>query len=279
VDLVTGQDLEVAPLVARAERPEVPVARGGIRLGRVVLDLEVEGPVRRLVLDRVHAALVEARGAILADAEEAKDAAGGNEVAARHAQEGDVVAIFLERGIEATELHGAPAVMLQAHPRITRREGAGVRIDQELRLELPGGAQSAAQLLVAANAQARVRGLHLVAGDDRVGSGRRLSERRKATTRDGAARGRRVLATLAHDLGIDLPVQDYDGIWIRPGVSTAFAAALLRVRKRNCERRTDRQDESLLVHSPMPPCGSYMWNIKLLPGTGEAYRGAYLSSR
>src|SRR6185369_5208305 len=85
MDLVTREDLQVAPFVAGTKRPHVPVARGGVGLVRVVLDLEVERVVRRLVLDRVLSTLVEAGGAAaLPDTEETQDAAGRHEVAGRN---------------------------------------------------------------------------------------------------------------------------------------------------------------------------------------------------
>src|SRR6187401_2042974 len=69
VDLVAAHDLEVADLVARAERPHVRMARGGVVLVGRVLRLELEGaPVGGFVCDGIDAALVEARRAALADA-------------------------------------------------------------------------------------------------------------------------------------------------------------------------------------------------------------------
>src|SRR5258706_1605876 len=278
VNLVAHHERERAHLVLRAERPEVRVARRrrGVGLAGRVLRLEIEpAAVGRLVLRRVLGALVEARRVAGAEAEAAQHRASGREVAARDPEEGDVVAVFLEGRVEATQLDRAPRAVLQAHPRIKLREGSSVAVEEELGLELEDCPQAAAELLVAADAEARVARLHLVALDDVAVARRRSGESGEARRPD---RGRPA-ALLPHELGVDLPVEHDHRI--RIWFAVLAPAALLRKRDtRNRERRADCQDQCLFVlHFSRPPASSYMWNINLLNGTGPAYPRGGFSSR
>src|SRR5205085_2565721 len=183
------------------------------------------------VLQRGLAPLVEARGVARAEAEAAEDRARRHEVAARHSQERDVVAVFLEWRVESPELHQSPAIVLESHPGIALRERGVVAVEEELGLQLEDGAQTAAKLLVPANAEARIARLHFVARDDRSRTRGSPGE-----CRNRFSRLRGSVSSLANDLRIELAVKldDLVGIGL-----LVLAAPLLRERAGCCERRAD----------------------------------------